>query len=232
MNSKLLLVVSVVVCVVLGFTIFEFLNDGDALDLSGSRDDSTALLQDEGDAGRVRRSVGVDRAEMATGADDDPAESSSQPDLSQVVGCRVSGRVVDESGRPVPDAHVLLTKHRGIVGLFIAAPTEAAEGISAVSNSEGVFTFADVTYWSRWDLRLRHAEYRDRTIRVDVSARDVRLGDVSMLVGGVLRGRVVDKQTGTPVEGHVLSLLFRLAVVTKSSCSGHLAGPQRTRLQP
>lgn len=103
-------------------------------------------------------------------------------------GCRITGRVVDERGRPVPDAELSFREERG--------SSSSSHGLSA--DREGFFEFSDA---SAGPLVLEAVAPGFRPTRKNLSIKECGLEDLEVVLqpGSWIVGRVVDgKGSGLP----------------------------------
>ncbi|MEM8883525.1 MAG: carboxypeptidase-like regulatory domain-containing protein, partial [Planctomycetota bacterium] len=99
---------------------------------------------------------------------------------------RMTGRVVDESGRPVADAGISASPARP--GLGRVAPT-------ATSNEEGRFMLRGVPTSDR-KLRVSHPRFKStvQDFAVDGSVEEIAVGDLVLRRGAGIEGRLVDEK--------------------------------------
>lgn len=208
MQSKLFVLISIVICATLGFAVWAFLDDGSVGDLTSARDG--ALLDSDEQSGsnaRVRRS-GADSSDDGVGADeagaDAMASDSDERAFTSSLICRVSGRAVTDRGNPVANAEVTLTEVGRMSAMFLGLSQlsgSKSKKSHTVTDENGRFVLADIPYRTRWSLLIRHTDHCDKKVRLDVATRDVQMGDVTLSEGAILKGWVVDKETRQALEG-------------------------------
>lgn len=115
---------------------------------------------------------------------------------------RLSGRVVDSDGAPL--ASVLATLEA------LDATNDSSQGMGSTrrpTNEEGRFEIDNVTA-GRYALLVATPGYRAQRLPVELQAgQHKQLADVTLEPAPELSGRVVDAETGEPIEGAQLRVL-------------------------
>lgn len=142
------------------------------------------------------------RAETArTIAEDDPstrANPSESPAESREK-VHVRGRVVDESGTPLPGIPVSCVLSFGFGGFSDGPLKEKSH--NATTDTNGVFRFSDLPAARGWAITARPSNLTNAHTRVPTDARgDLNLGDLIVKLGGSLSG-VVRDDNAQPIAG-------------------------------
>lgn len=103
----------------------------------------------------------------------------------------ISGKVIDADGNPFPDARVTIQARE---------PDYVHENLQ--TNSEGAFALREIAA-ARYRVTARADGYLEEQLKVTAPADDVLL---TLRRGGVIKGRVVDKTTGEPIDDFVAHL--------------------------
>lgn len=121
-----------------------------------------------------------------------PPEGKDLGDVALQSGTTITGRVVDEQGRGVPDVRVL-------AGAAAEMPFE----YTAQTEADGHFELADVPSQGILYVQARAREYSSLPVKVSLPPA----GPVELKVkaGKLLKGRVVDKETGEAVPNAEIS---------------------------
>lgn len=117
---------------------------------------------------------------------------------------QVTGRLVDEDGRPVPDQRLDLTYVQDDRATKRTTSMRGHAG-SVASRADGRFSFFRQEP-DRVVLRISRKGYRPKETSLERSPatdapREVDLGDVVLERGRALRGQVVDAKDGAPLRG-------------------------------
>lgn len=106
---------------------------------------------------------------------------------------RITGRVVDAEGQPVPDAYVsrMGDLHRGY-------PRQHDPG-GGPSGSDGRFQLDDVSTEVAHSLFVQKDGFGTRFYELGITAEDTDVGDIVMREGVLVQGRVVDAR-GEPLR--------------------------------
>jgi len=131
------------------------------------------------------------------------AESAAAPVPAGPTGRAVAGRVVDSLGNPVADAEVRYLRDHGF-GIRVFGNEDHAPAHAALTGADGRFELEDVSS-SSLNLAVRASGFAPLDKRgVSVPEQGTRdLGDLVVVQGVFLRGRVVDS-AGRGVAGAVL----------------------------
>ncbi len=182
---------------IIGFTL---------LDASGPASPSDWSTGDEESLGeQAIQSEISGRATEEPESPTEPSRSSVATDAGAVAGASrvVRGRVVDKNRAPVEGAQVLLTAGERLRGGRSRQRVEK----EAVTAGDGTFAFAGLSFDRIWvSVEVRHADFAVSTVTKsydDDGERDV--GDVALVVGGAIEGRVVDAG-GAPIANATLAL--------------------------
>lgn len=122
-------------------------------------------------------------------------DSPAAVDVTLKRGHRIRGRVVDESGQPKRGAHVVPRSN---------AYFRANMGESIQTDDEGRFAFDSLPEDARFDVSAPGYPYLQTALQLD-GEEPVTL---MLQAPGVLRGRVVDANTGEPVRQFRVQLGF------------------------
>lgn len=130
-----------------------------------------------------------------------PAAGKTSPPLRVVLsrGATLVGRLVDEEGRPVPEAEVRLYESDADGTLFFERVSFAEHGQTR-SDADGRFRLPGRNA-GRYDLSIRRPGFAPASvegIEVPEGASEVDAGEVRLQTGAVLEGLVVDER-GRPV---------------------------------
>lgn len=168
------------------------------------------------------RAAGFAPAAMMLGASGAPA-APDRVSISLARGAALSGRVVDERGKPVGGARVVATS--ASEPMPVVDPRR--DGVLAAAD--GTFTLASVAAGT-WRITATHADFAPQTsVPLTVDGEHEKTGIVlALTAGGVVRGVVKDK-AGSPVASAEVSIVasgyvfWRARRQTFSDASGAFA---------
>ncbi len=199
---------------IVGATAFFLMSEGDdALDATpGSTAAANELERDDG-APATGPSIGAEadgptRAVAESGATPahDSARAAADGDEDGDSGLRVTGRVVDEGGRPLANVDVRLGPSIGRIGV-LADHDEDHEKVRwarsqrVKTGSDGRFSFDDVQHAKLLSVRARPGALCDVTRPLpDQKEGELALGDLVATLGGSLTGYVLDER-GNGIRG-------------------------------
>ena len=113
-------------------------------------------------------------------------------DLPLTRGASLAGRVVDEDGRPVPDAKVLVSSGGDGPGRFVSRATAGDPGAKIRSRGDGTFSASRLSPGENQRLTVQHPDYEKG-----------KLGGISLQAGGTRTGAVVTLRRGLVLTGTV-----------------------------
>lgn len=107
-----------------------------------------------------------------------------------------TGRVVDGKGNPIPRARVEVTPK---VDKYVSSPRT----VSTLTDERGGYRLAVTS--GRYAVHVVHHDYVTKISSVLVFGRKTQ--DFTLIPGGTIEGRVLDRDKGTPVGGAAVSLI-------------------------
>jgi large repetitive protein len=145
----------------------------------------------------------------------------------------VAGKVVDESGKPVPGARIAVAQElnfRDLRGRGLAGAAAALMGRSANSGADGTFRLRNVVPARNLELEASKSGFATaKQPGVTLKPGDAMQGVSFVLKKGLqARGRVVDAQ-GQPVSGAEIRLAFREAGARAARMQFRLMGMDREK---
>ena len=122
--------------------------------------------------------------------------------LALAPGVRVQGKVRDkESGRPIAGLQIQ-------AAVFDEQSLIPTPGINATTDAEGTYRIDGLSKAPAYRLFVKTAKglpYTNATLRVPAEAAGLEpiTFDIALKRGALIRGRIVDKMTGQPLQGNV-----------------------------
>lgn len=162
-----------------------------------------AVAAGQPDPGRFDPGAGPSRAEPP----DQPTRTESRPPVSAGPAARsgasVLGRVVDERGKPVPGALVLLSERWQFGAAPVAQPVTEDPRFTRVTDSSGRYEFDGLAAGLEMNVWVNHRDYSP-CLGPPFSARDEvqELPPIVLESGAMVLGRTVD-QGDNPVPARV-----------------------------
>ena len=128
-------------------------------------------------------------------------------DVPLTRGASLSGRVIDEDGRPVPEAKVLVSSGDDSPFRFVLRAMAGDPGAKIRSRADGTFSASRLPPGENQRLTVQHPDYEKGKLGgISLQAGGTRTGAVVTLRRGlVLTGTVKDPE-GNPVPGAELTL--------------------------
>lgn len=151
--------------------------------------------------------LGVQRAGMAPAVRLAGAGAAAPVHIVLSPGARISGRILDEEGRPVAGARVIFSStNEGDLDAWHAYLRRDPRFSRTTTDAEGRFQLVDVRA-GRFHLTMDRQGFLPATRSVEVPdpPRDVDLGEVTLEAGAVLEGLVTDEQGRPLAEARVSS---------------------------
>jgi len=176
--------------------------------LRGLRPGETAVLADEARHVRWSRAgVRVAKGETTT------------LDVPLTRGASLAGRVVDEEGRPVPGAKLLLSSRAESLFSWVFSELSGDPAATIRTKGDGTFSASRLPPGPNQRLAARHPDFEDGVLGGISLAPGETLGGavVTLRRGLVLTGTVKDPE-GNPIAGAELALAW--SSVQRSSLAG------------
>ena len=126
--------------------------------------------------------------------------------LQLKAGMRLSGRTVDEEGRPVAFASLVLRVRSGLLGVVTS---------ESKSESDGTFVLEDVPSHSSLTVEISAAGFVPRLLRFWLKEPPGEL-IVKLSRGREVNGRVIDSETREPIKGTSVELWVYEGVGTRA----------------
>lgn len=128
-------------------------------------------------------------------------------DVPLTRGASLSGRVVDEDGRPVPDAKVGITSGDESPFRFVQRAWAGDPGARIRSRADGTFSASRLPPGENQRLNVQHPDYeRGKLGGIALVAGGTRTGVVVTLRRGLVLSGTVKDPEGNPIPGAELTL--------------------------
>jgi protocatechuate 3,4-dioxygenase beta subunit len=164
--------------------------------LRGLRPGETNVLADE--ARHVRWSRA--RVRLEKGA-------TTTLDVPLTRGASLAGRVVDEDGRPVPDAKLIVSPRAASLFSWVIGEMAGDPAATIRTRGDGAFSTSRLPSGTNQRLTARHPDFEDGTLGgLSLSPGETRSGAVVTLRRGLVLAGTVKDQEGNPIPGAELSL--------------------------
>lgn len=139
-------------------------------------------------------------AQQATMLSTSGTDNVQHVSLALARGAAVSGRVVDDKGKPIPRARVVATSASEPL------PVVDAQRDGVETGTDGTFSIATLSAGT-WRVSASADEYAPATMTFAVDGEHARSGvELRMSAGAVVRG-VVNDEAGAPVAGADVSVV-------------------------
>lgn len=180
--------------------------------LRGLRAGQTSVLADEARHVRWTRS----RVHLAKG-------TTTTLDVPLALGASLAGRVVDEEGRPVPDARLLVSSGAESLFGWLIRELSGDPAAKIRSRADGTFSASRLPPGTNLRLAARHPDFEDGALGgIALAPGEARSGAVVTLRRGLVLSGTVKDPEGSPIAGAELALASSL--VTRSSQGGTRRG--------